>query len=111
MKLDKLIWLNKNIKRKLVEKFEVNVCKFRDGRNRIFDPKPIGIPHSTSVSEVEDPFNDKKIKGNPYYINKDRIQGFLTKNEVSLILGVDYSSGAKPLIFMQCWKPVLVGLN
>ena len=97
MELDKLILLNKNIKRRLVEKFKGDVCMFRDGRNRVVNAKPIGLPHSISVSEVEDPFNDERIKGTPYHISKDDISGFLTEDESALALGTDYFTGAEPV--------------
>ena len=66
MELDKLILLNKNINRRLVEEFKGDVCRFKDGRNRIVDAKPIGIPHSVSVSKVENPFNDENKRFNNY---------------------------------------------
>ncbi len=101
MELEKLILLNKHIKRRLVPVFKGKICEFKDGRNRIVKANPVGMSHAMMVSEAEDALYDKRIIGRPYYINKDMggredIRGFLKLEETKLVLGVDYFKGTEP---------------
>ena len=101
MELSKLIFANKNIKRRLAVEFRGDVCKFMDGRGRIVETKPIGIPNCPSVSNLENPFNDERRRDKPYFINlnvsRDKVvDGIITEEEAALILGIDYFSEARP---------------
>lgn len=101
MELEKLILLNKHIKRRLIPFFRKEVCNFKDGRNRIDEAAPIGMPHAISIPNVENPWPKNEIfEKAPYFVEYDvkneNIRGHITEKEARIVLGVDWFADAAP---------------
>jgi len=96
MEFDKLIALNRHIKRRLDIEFNVGVCKFIDTKRRPIQGRPVGCPYAILVPDFVNPDLDANCENTPYFLNHyvgdTFIQGPLSREEVMLMLGINVDS-------------------
>lgn len=91
---EQLVEMNRTIKRQLYINFDSkHIPIVLDSFGRKIKAISFGIPHIVSASEVEFPFgkhpNYPEFDNKPYILNSDESY-FLDKDEVALLLGIDY---------------------